>query len=300
MPFDAQDEVTPMNERNVLDSYIAHHDSGTGAPVVLLHGNPTSSHVWRKVIPHVAARARCLAPDLIGMGRSGRPAIAYRFADHARYLDAWFAGLDLHDVVLVGYDWGGVLALDWASRHADRVRGVVVFETFLRLMTWSDWSAEGKELFRALRTPGVGEAMVLERNEFLARSLAHGVQTGLTAADRAVYEAAFPDPASRRPVLQWPREIPIDGAPADVAAVVTRNAAWMAATPAIPKLLLTFEGSGLSTPATVEWARATFASLEVAPLGRAGHHAPEDAPTAIASAITDFIDRSCAAPRGTQ
>jgi haloalkane dehalogenase len=278
-----------MTQRiQILDTFLSYRETGTGAPIVFLHGNPTSSYVWRNVVPQLSGRARCLAPDLIGMGSSGKPDIAYRYADHARYLDAWFAALDLHDVVLVGYDWGGVLALDWAARHPDRVRGVVVFETFLRTMTWSDWPPQGAELFRALRTPGVGEQMVLEHNAFLARSLEHGVQHGLTDADRAVYYAVFPDPASRRPMLQWPREIPIDGEPADVAAVITRNAEWLVRSPAIPKLLLTFDGVGLSNaPDVVAWARG---KLEVIALGKAGHHAPEDAPREIAQAIAGWLD----------
>ena len=279
-----------IHQQPVLDSFLSYRELGAGAPIVLLHGNPTSSHVWRDVIPQLSGRARCLAPDLIGMGESGKPDIAYRFADHARYLEAWFAALDLRDVVLVGYDWGGVLALDWAARHPDRVRGVVVFETFLRPMQWSEWPPQGAELFRALRTPGVGEQIVLEQNAFLARSLEHGVQHGLADADRAVYHAPFPDPASRRPMLQWPRELPIDGEPADVAAVVTRNAGWLASSPVIPKLLLTFDGAGLSSaPSVVEWARG---KLDIVALGRAGHHAPEDAPREIAQAITGWLDRS--------
>ena len=188
--------VSTARTVKVLDSFISYREAGTGSPIVFLHGNPTSSHVWRNVIPRLADRSRCLAPDLIGMGSSGKPDLPYRFADHARYLDAWFEAMDLRDVVLVGYDWGGVLALDWARRHPDRVRGVVVFETFLRPMHWSDWPPRGEQLFRALRTPGVGEQRVLEQNEFLALSLANGVKSGLAERDRAVYYAPYPDPAS--------------------------------------------------------------------------------------------------------
>ena len=274
---------------NVLDSFLSYREAGAGAPIVFLHGNPTSSHVWRNVIAPMSTGARCLAPDLIGMGASGKPDIGYRYADHARYLDAWFDALDLRNVVLVGYDWGGVLALDWARRHPDRVRGVVVFETFLRTMQWSDWSPQGAELFRALRTPGVGEKMVLDQNAFLARSLEHGVKRGLSDAERAVYYAPFPDPASRRPVLQWPREIPIDGEPADVAAVVTRNGEWLASSPQIPKLLLTFDGVDLSNrPDVIDWARD---KLDVVALGAAGHHAAEDMPREIAQTITGWLAR---------
>jgi haloalkane dehalogenase len=280
-----------LRRLDVLDSFISYREEGTGSPIVFLHGNPTSSHVWRKVMPQLAGHGRRLAPDLIGMGSSGKPDIAYRFADHARYLDAWFAALDLRDVVLVGYDWGGVLALDWARRHPDRVRGVVVFETFLRPMRWSSWPPEGEKLFRALRTPGLGETMVLEQNAFLERSLAHGVQRGLAESDRQTYYAPYPDPASRRPLLQWPREIPIEGAPADVAEMLERSGAWLASSAAPPALLLTFERSMLSAPELVAWAQAALPALEVAALGPAGHHAPEDAPDEIARALRSWLAR---------
>jgi haloalkane dehalogenase len=285
-------EPVAVRRLEVLDSFISYREVGSGPPIVFLHGNPTSSYLWRNVLPLVAPRGLCLAPDLVGMGRSGKPASAYRLQDHARYLDAWLAALGLRDVVLVGLDWGGVLALDWARRHPDRVRGVAVFETFLRPMRWSDMPPQGAELFRALRTPGVGEKLVLEENAFLARSLEHGVKRGLTPAERAEYAAPFPDPASRRPMLQWPREIPFDGEPADVAAVVEENGRWLSTSPAIPKLLLTFDGNGMSNaPEVVAWARRTMENLDVVPLGAAGHHAPEDAPEAIGGALVAWLDR---------
>lgn len=285
-----------MHNLAILESHLAYREAGAGPAVVFLHGNPTSSYLWRDVIPHVAGQARCLAPDLIGMGRSGKPELAYRFADHARYLDAWFDALALRDVVLVGHDWGGALAMDWAARHPDRVRGLVLLETFLRPMQWSEWPPEGAELFRALRTPGVGERLALDQNQFLARSLAHGVQRGLAADERAAYEAPYRDPASRRPLLQWPREIPIDGEPADVAAIVARYDAWLASTPGLPKLLLTFDSpSPLGSPAVIAWARDHVAALEIVPLGAAGHHAPEDRPHDIGRAIASWLDRALAA-----
>lgn len=268
----------------VLDSFIVHREHGEGPPIVLLHGNPTSSYVWREVMPLLAGH-RCLAPDLVGMGQSGKPEIDYRYADHRRYLDAWFEAMDLRAAIVVGYDWGGVLAIDWASRHADRVRGLVVFETILQPLRWAAFPPAGAEMFRTLRTPGAGEAFVLEQNGFLPRSLEHGVRTGLAAADRAAYEAPFPDPRSRRPMLQWTRSLPIDGEPADTMAVIERNAAWLAASPATPKLLLAFGEAGLSNdPSVVAWAR-TCAGLEVAALAPVGHHAPEDAPREIAAEI---------------
>lgn len=290
MPSSTDPTPTGLPRTPVLDSFMTHREAGAGQPVVFLHGNPTSSYVWRDVLPHVAGQARALAPDLIGMGASGKPDIGYRYADHARYLDAWFAARHLPPAVLVGYDWGGVLALDRAARHPDRVRGVVVFETFLRPMRWAEWPPQGAALFRAYRTPGVGEAMVLERDEFVANSFAHGVRRGLTAAERAVYDAAFPTPATRRPVLQWPRELPIDGEPADVAAMIAGFADAFART-TTPILLLTFGDQGFGSPAVVDWARAAWPTFEVAALPPAGHHAPEDVPHDIGRTVAAWLTR---------
>ena len=281
----------------VLNSYMTYRDVGAGPPVVFLHGNPMSSRVWRDVLPHFADRARCLAPDLIGMGDSGKPDIAYRFADHARYLDAWFNAISVREVILVGYDWGGSLAMDWAARHPNQVRGLVVFETFLRPMEWKEWSPKGAELFRALRTPGVGEKMVLEANQFLDRSISNGIRRRLGDDERDAYYAPYPDAASRRPLLQWPREIPIDGDPADVNAIVSRYDAWLASTPTVPKLLLAFDQpaelqpSPTGAPAMIEWARTNVAGLDVVSLGPAGHHAPEDVPHEISRAMTAWLGR---------
>jgi haloalkane dehalogenase len=281
----------------ILDSHISYREAGRGPNVVFLHGNPTSSYLWRNVIPHVADRARCLAPDLIGMGSSGKPDISYRFVDHARYLDAWFEAVGIDDVVLVGHDWGGVLAMDWAQRHPDRVRGLTVFETFVRPMHWSEWPALGVELFRAIRTPGVGEKMVLDENQFLARSLENGVKRGLSEDERAVYYAPYPDPISRRPLLQWPREIPIEGQPEDVTAIVTRYGDWLAKSVNTPKLLLTVDSGPLSSPTLVEWARSHIAALEVLSLGVAGHHAQEDVPHEIGRALAQWLQQHHLAAR---
>jgi len=285
-----------IHQVNVLDSFMAYREVGSGSPIVFLHGNPTSSYVWRKMFPLLCEKHRCLAPDLIGMGRSGKPESPYRYADHARYLNAWFDAMNLRDAMLVGYDWGGVLAIDWASRHADRVNGVVVFETMLQSLYWKDYPPPAAELFRALRTPGVGEKLVLEENGFLPRSLEHGVRSGLSADARAEYYAPFPDAKSRRPMLQWTRSLPIDEEPADVMAVIKHNAEWMASEPKVRKLLVTFASNGMSSSqATVDWAQHNLTSLEVVPLGPAGHHAPEDAPIEISNAIQKWLEGSSSA-----
>lgn len=220
----------------------------------------------------------------------GKPDIQYRFADHARYLDAWFDALDLQDVVLVGYDWGGALAMDWAARHPDRVRAVAVFETFLRPMTWAEYPAAAVDLFKTLRTPGAGEKMALEENWFIETAL-RATNPGISDDDLAVYRQPFPDAETRRPLLQFPREIPLDGEPADVRDRFLAYDEWLADTPGVPKLLMVTEPGGLVSPVIEQWARDNIAALEVESIGKAGHHAPEDQPDAIGKAIAGWLDR---------
>ncbi|MQY11983.1 Haloalkane dehalogenase [Streptomyces sp. RB5] len=283
----------------VLDSYLAHREAGSGTPVVLLHGNPNSSYMWRNVIPHLAGQGRILAPDLIGMGESGKPDTGYRFTDHAVYLDAWFEAMGLtRNVVLVGHDWGGALALDHAARHPGRVRGVALIETFLRPGRSADQTPEGRQIFERLRGPE-GERMVLEENSFVEFNLPRGVLTGLSKEDHDVYRAPYPTPASRLPTLVWPREIPIDGSPADVTERVEAYGRWAAASPDVPKLLMTVEPGAAVPAATVDWARETYAALEVESVGRAGHNAMEDQPDAIGAAVSRWLERhGLTGPRG--
>jgi haloalkane dehalogenase len=281
-----------MTTIDILGSRMYYEDHGTGTPFVFLHGNPTSSHLWRNVLPTVRTEARCLAPDLIGMGRSG-PGTGYTFADQARYLAAWFDALGLDRAVLVGHDWGGVLAFDWAARHPGRVRGLVFLETIVKPMTWPDYPASARDRFRAYRTPGTGEQLVLDENVFITQALHSTVLTPLSPADLAEYARPYPTRDSRRPLLEWPRAIPLEGEPADVVARVEAYDRWLAASGEVPKLLLTFDGSdtlGIG-PETAAWCAANMASLETEYCGPAGHLAPEDQPGAITAAITCWASR---------
>lgn len=288
---------TALTTVRVRDSFMVHTDTGEPAggaacvPVVFLHGNPTSSYLWRKVVPHVAGLARCLAPDLIGMGGSGKPESGYRFTDHAAYLDAWFEEMGLDEFVLVGHDWGGALGMDRAARNLGRVRGVALVETFLRPLSWAEMPPQGREIFSAIRS-ATGERMILRDNSFIEFNLPHGVLGGLAAEDHDVYRAPYPDADSRRPLLAWPREIPFDGEPADVHARMLAYGEWMARTPEVPKLLMTVDGGvGMGSAATAAWARDAFASVEVEGIGPAGHQAPEDRPDAIGTAVADWLLR---------
>ncbi|MGV9305588.1 haloalkane dehalogenase [Nonomuraea sp. NPDC003727] len=281
-----------MPSIDVLDSTIHYEDTGSGPVIVFLHGNPSSSHSWRNVLPAIGGPARLLAPDLIGMGRSGKPDIAYTFDDHARYLDAWFDALDLRDVVLVGHDWGGALAFDHATRHPERVRGVAFFETIVRPMSWSELADGPRDRAEAMRSPK-GEDLVLDRNFFIETAYTGGVLTPLSPEELAPYLAPYPTRESRRPVLRWARSLPLDGEPADVAERVTAYDAWLAASPEVPKLLLTFDSSPtlLITPEVAAWCKDNIAGLEIEHIGPSGHHATEDQPEAIAAAITRWALR---------
>jgi len=282
-----------MPVHNILGSTMHHRESGTGVPIVFLHGNPTSSYLWRDVTPAIGA-GRLLAPDLIGMGESGKPEIDYTFADHARYLDAWFDALDLRDVVLVGHDWGGSLAFDWAARHPDRVRGIAFTETIVKPMSWEEFPEGGRELFRAIKTDGVGETMILDDNAFIEQGLPDSSATVLTEDDLGVYRKPYPTPESRKPLLQWPRSMPLGGEPAEVVARIEAYDQWLATSPVVPKLLLTFgPGPGaMMHEGIIAWCAANIAALEIEHSSAIdGHHTPEDQPLLIATAVSAWADR---------
>ena len=281
-----------MPEINVLDSTIHYEDSGEGTTFVFLHGNPGSSRLWRRVLPGVG-RGRLLAPDLIGMGRSGKPDIPYELADHARYLDAWFDALGLDRVILVGHDWGGALAFDWAARHPERVLGLAFCESIVKPMAWEDLSPQARKRSEAIRTPGTGEEMVLEQNLFVRQAFTGGVLTPVADEDLEAYLAPYPTPESRRPILAWARQMPLGGEPAELVARIEAYDAWLAKSPDVPKLLMTFEGSPtlLISEEMAAWCAATMPGLETVACGESGHHAPEDRPDEIATAISEWADR---------
>ena len=272
----------------VLDTEMAYVDTGSGAPVVFLHGNPTSSFLWRHVIPRVEGAARCLAPDLVGMGQSGSaPGGRYRFEDHARYLDAWFEALDLRrDVTLVVHDWGSALGFHWARRHAERVSGLVYMEAIVRPVTWAEWPENARKVFQGMRSPA-GEEMVLQKNVFVERILPASVMRTLAAEEMDVYRARYLEPGeSRRPTLTWPREIPVEGEPADVVAIVEAYATWLASSP-VPKLFVNAEPGSILVGAQREFCRTWPNQSEVTVPGL--HFIQEDSPEQIGDAVRAFV-----------
>ncbi|HEX5502279.1 MAG TPA: haloalkane dehalogenase [Thermomicrobiales bacterium] len=276
----------------VLGQTMAYVDVGAGDPIVFLHGNPTSSYLWRNVIPHVQGLGRCIAPDLIGMGDSAKLPDSgpgrYTFVEHRRYLDALLDALGVRErVTLVVHDWGSALGFDWANRHRAAVRGIAYMEAVVCPGTWDMFAPETRQFFQALRSPA-GEMMVLEQNLFVEAVLPRGVLRALTDEELAEYRRPFATPGEgRRPTLTWPRQIPLDGEPADVTAIVNAYAAWLA-TSDVPKLFVKGEPGGvLGGGAPVELCRAWPAQTEVAVRGT--HFLQEDSPDEIGRAIAAWL-----------
>ncbi len=272
----------------VLDTEISYIDSGKGDPIVFLHGNPTSSYLWRNIIPHLEGLGRCLAPDLVGMGNSGKASDgSYRFVDHARYLDAWFDTLGLtKNVLLVLHDWGSALGFYRAYRHPEQVGGIVYMEALVRPVTWEEWPANARPIFQAMRSPA-GEEIVLQKNIFVERILPASVLRGLTAEEMAVYRRPYLEAGeSRRPTLTWPREIPVEGEPADVVKIVESYAQWLASSD-VPKLFINADPGSILVGRQRDFCRTWPKQQEVTVAGL--HFIQEDSPAEIGQAIANFV-----------
>ena len=279
--------------RRVLGREMAYVEVGDGDPIVLLHGNPTSSYLWRNVLPHLQPRGRCIAPDLIGMGDSDKlpdsgPS-SYRFVEHRRYLDALLETLDVHQrVTFVIHDWGSALGFDWAYRHREAVKGIAHMEAIVRPQGWDHWDKLNmRPALKALRSEA-GEAMVLQDNFFIEKILPGAILRTLSAEEVAEYRRPFAEPGEgRRPTLTWPREIPIDGDPADVSAIVAAYADWLT-TSNVPKLFVQAEpGLLVSGGANLDFARRLPAQTKVTVAGL--HFLQEDSPHEIGQAIAGWM-----------
>lgn len=269
---------------------MAYHDSGEGPTVVFLHGNPTSSYLWRNVVAEVRPSARCVVPDLIGMGDSDKlddvgPG-SYRFVDHRRYLDGLLDQLDLGDeVTLVIHDWGSALGFDWANRHRDRIAGIAYMEAIVRPVTWADWPDAATRVFQGFRSDA-GEDMVIENNVFVERVLPGSIIREMTDEEMNEYRRPFVEPRHRRPTLTWPREIPIEGEPADVVQIVGDYAEWLS-TSDVPKLFVNADPGAILTGPQREFCRSWPNQTEVTVAG--SHFIQEDSPAEIGQAIVEWL-----------
>lgn len=281
-----------LPRHSVLGSTMAYREAGRPcAPVALfLHGNPTSSYIWRNIIPHVASVARCIAPDLIGFGQSGKPDIDYRFIDHVRYLDAFIAAAGISSAYIVAQDWGTALAFHLAARRPEFVLGLAFMEFIRPMPTWDDFhqTPAAREMFRRFRTPGEGERMILDGNVFVERVLPGSIMRNLSDEEMAAYRAPFPTPQSRRPVWRLPNELPIEGEPADVHAMLVQAHAALAAS-RYPKLLFVGDPGALVSPAFAERFAAGLKNCSLVRLGAGAHYLQEDHPEAIGRSVAAWI-----------
>jgi haloalkane dehalogenase len=274
----------------VLGLEMAYVDEGQGDPIVFLHGNPTSSYLWRNIIPYLQGFGRCIAPDLIGMGDSQKlpdsgPG-SYTFAEHRRYVDALLEALGVSErVTFVVQDWGSALGFDWSYHHQDAVRGIAYMEAIARPYTWSEYGGAARKTFEALRSPA-GEHMVLEQNSFIEFNLPSGILRKLTDEEMNEYRRPFAEPGEgRRPTLSFARQLPIDGEPADVTEIVTTYSAWLASS-SVPKLFIV-GNPGRLQPGQFAFCRSLPAQNEVTVPGL--HNLQEDAPDEIGQAIVSWL-----------
>ena len=284
----------PLTKKTVdiLGSRMAYHERGSGTPVLLLHGNPTSSYLWRDVIPELEGCGRLIAPDLIGMGDSAKlpdpGPDTYRFTTHRDYLGAFIDAVigDAERVVLVVHDWGSALGFDWANRHRDRVRGIAYMEAIVRpIASWDEWSPQAVPIFQGFRSDK-GEAMILERNMFVERVLPGSILRKLTEAEMTEYRRPFLKAGDRWPTLTWPRQIPIMGEPADVVQIAQAYSQWMAQND-IPKLFVNAEPGAILIGAPREFCRGWKNQTEVTVSG--SHFIQEDSGPAIGRAVAGWI-----------
>lgn len=287
VPHDVTLPVCP-----VLDSTMAWREAGSPRqPVALfLHGNPTSSYIWRSIIPQVASTAHCIAPDLIGFGQSGKPDIEYRFADHVRYLDAFIEKQHIESAYLVAQDWGTALAFQLAARRPQFVRGLAFMEFIRPFADWSEFHQRdaARDLFRKFREPGEGESMIMDGNVFVERVLPGSAVRTLSEEEMAVYRAPFPTPQSRIPVWRLPNEMPIAGTPRDVHDVLEQAHAALRLS-RYPKLLFCGDPGALVSPAFARRFSAGLHDCRLVELGSGAHYLQEDHPETIGREVANWI-----------
>lgn len=284
-------DTTPLSKSyvTVKGKQMAYHERGSGDAIVFLHGNPTSSYLWRNIVPHVEHLGRVIAPDLIGQGDSDKlddtgPG-SYRFVEHREFLDGLLDALDIGDAVtLVIHDWGSALGFDWANRHRDRVKAICYMEAIVRPVTWDEWPEPATPIFQGFRSEA-GEEMVIEKNFFVERVLNGSILRELSDQEKDEYRRPFLEKEHRRPTLTWPREIPLSGEPADVVEIVQSYADWLSSSD-LPKLFIDAEPGAILKGAQRDFCRSWPNQTEVSVVGN--HFLQEDSPHEIGTAIADW------------
>jgi len=280
----------PFESRSVEvhGSSMHYIDVGEGDPILFLHGNPTSSYLWRNIIPHLSGQGRCVAVDLIGMGKSDHPDIPYRYDDHYRYLSGFIDVLGIgSNLTLVIHDWGSGLGFRWAHDHAQDVKAIAFMEAMIRGLSLDDMPGNLRTAMRLMRWPVSGWLMISVANIFLKKVLPDLTYAEMSPEALAYYRSAFPTIASRKAIRQWPRELPLDGAPTDNAAVVEAYQQWLTRTD-VPKLLFHGNAGVAIKEAEVAWCRENLSNLDIVDLGDAMHFVQETHPQTIGTGLSEW------------
>ncbi|TCC97962.1 haloalkane dehalogenase [Pedobacter frigidisoli] len=277
-----------MKGIEILNSQMTYIDEGYGPTILFLHGNPTSSYLWRNIIPYMLPHYRCIAPDLIGFGESDKPQIRYKFEDHANYLEQFIKSLHLENLILVLHDWGSALGFDWARRHESQVRGLVFMEFMHPFPTWQDFGEQGAAIFKKFRDPEIGRKLLVEENFFIEGVLAGGVLKGLEKKDMDVYRQPFLSPADREPLYRFPNEVPIAGEPVNVYAMATAYHDWLLKTD-ISKLFLWVTPGALISVEKAAWYEKNLKNCKSVKLGNGSHYVQEDHPDKIGLEIASWV-----------
>jgi haloalkane dehalogenase len=271
----------------IYGSRMHYIDEGSGDPILFLHGNPTSSYLWRNIVPYLLPHARCIAVDLIGMGKSDKPDLGYRFFDHAKYVAEFIRELNLSNITLVIHDWGSALGFHYAMTHEDNIKGIAFMEALVRPMKWENFPPDFKLGFKLMRTPGIGWLMISVMNIFVKQILPKATIRILSQQEMAHYAAPYKTVKSRKPVRQWPCEIPIDGEPADVYKTISDYNQKLQES-GLPKLLFFAAPGGIIQAETVGWCREHLKNLKTVNIGDGLHYLQEDHPHKIGEELAKW------------
>jgi haloalkane dehalogenase len=276
------------NYVDVHGSKIHYVEEGSGDPILFLHGNPTSSYLWRNIMPHVKSHGRCIAMDLIGMGQSDKPDLEYRFVDHVKYVEGFIEKLGLKNITLVIHDWGSALGFHYAMRNEANVKAIAFMEAILMpIPSWEVFPPDMKETFQAFRTPDVGWDMIVNNHVFVEQVLPSAIVRKMTDAEMDHYRSPYIDPSTRKPLWRWPNEIPVAGKPADVVAAVEAYNAKLQQSD-LPKILFSCTPGALITAEVVSWCEAHLKNLTVVDVGPGIHFVQEDNPHLIGSELAKW------------
>ncbi len=274
----------------VLDSRMHYIKEGVGDPVLFLHGNPTSSYLWRNIIPHLSSVACCIAPDLIGMGRSDKPDIDYRFVDHARYIEGFIDELGLENITLVVHDWGSALGFNYAMNNPSNIKSIIFMEAITRPSSWKDLNILNRFIFKRLRDPIKGHKMIVKKNMFIEKMLPMMTARKLTKEEMEFYRAPYLNKADRKPLMMWPREIPFDGEPKETHKIISEYSTKMHESK-LPKLLLWVKPGVIIKQRDVEYLRREMHNLTDIYLGKGKHFVQEEHPHTIGKHILEWYQK---------